>query len=87
VQQNNPLSLYKDVDSNGYVQVEDSTSSVYKVRVKDFKDNDSWITINIKGEKIDALKPQYIKAHGLFCICSSVNHFRKRKCFCLNHKE
>jgi len=49
VQQNNPLSLYKDVDSNGYVQVEDSTSSVYKVRVKDFKDNDYCITINIKG--------------------------------------
>jgi hypothetical protein len=66
VQQNNPLSLYKDVDSNGYVQVEDSTSSVYKVRVKDFKDNDSWITINIKGEKIDALKPKYIKATDYF---------------------
>jgi hypothetical protein len=66
VQRNNPLSLYKDVDNYGYIQVEDSTASVYKVRVKDFKDNDSWITVNIDGEKIDSLKPKYIKATDYF---------------------
>lgn len=66
VQQNNPLSLYKDADNKGYAQIEDSTASVYKVRVKDFKNNDSWLTVNINGKKIDSLKPRYIKATDYF---------------------
>ena len=66
LQQNNPLSLYKDVDNNGYIQIEDSTASVYKVRVNDFKNNDAWLTININGVKIDTLKPKHIKATDYF---------------------
>ncbi|MCF6295727.1 MAG: M23 family metallopeptidase [Flavobacteriaceae bacterium] len=53
VQSNNPLSLYKAVDENGYIKVEDSTASIYKVRVKDFKGNDTWLTIPIAGENSD----------------------------------
>jgi len=66
VEQNNPLSLYKDIDNSGFIQIEDSTASVYKVRVKDFKNNDAWLTININGTKIDSLKPKYIKATDYF---------------------
>jgi hypothetical protein len=66
VQQGNPLSLYKDVYNNGYLQIEDSTASVYKVRVKDFKNNDAWLTINIEGEKFESLKPKYIKVTDYF---------------------
>ncbi len=50
-QSGNTLSMLKDLDNNGYLIVEDSTSSVYKIRVKDFKDNDAWITIPIIGKK------------------------------------
>ena len=50
IQKNNPLSLYKDAYDNGYISVEDSTSSVYKVRIRDFKDNETWITIPVNGE-------------------------------------
>src|SRR5690606_24855645 len=39
IEPNNPLSLYKESDNYGYIMVEDSTSSVYKVAVKDFKNN------------------------------------------------
>jgi len=66
VEQNNPLSLYKDSENNGYIQIEDSTASVYKVRVKDYKNNDSWLTININGVKIDTLKPKNIIATDYF---------------------
>ncbi len=66
VQQNNPLSLFKDLNNNGYIQIEDSTASVYKVLVKDFKNNEAWLTINIKGTKADSLKPKYIKATDYF---------------------
>ncbi|WP_353778419.1 peptidoglycan DD-metalloendopeptidase family protein [Winogradskyella sp. 3972H.M.0a.05] len=51
VEEGNPLSLYKDVEANGYIKVEDSTSSVYKIRLRDFKGNESWVTIPILGKK------------------------------------
>ncbi|MCD2259363.1 M23 family metallopeptidase [Psychroserpens luteolus] len=49
VQSGNTLSMLKDVDSYGYIKVEDSTNTVYKVRIRDFKGNESWLTIPIKG--------------------------------------
>jgi len=50
IQKNNPLSLYKDAYDNGYLKVEDSTSSVYKVRIRDYKGNETWINIPISGK-------------------------------------
>ena len=49
IQKNNPLSLYKDAYDNGYVRIEDSTSSVYKIRIRDYKQNETWISIPVKG--------------------------------------
>ena len=53
VQPNNPLSLYKNIDENGYINIADSTASIYKVRIKDYKGNDTWLTIPISGESND----------------------------------
>jgi len=53
VQPNNPLSLYKNIDENGYINIADSTASIYKVRIKDYKGNDTWLTIPISGERND----------------------------------
>jgi hypothetical protein len=49
IQKNNPLSLYKDAYDNGYIRVEDSTSSVYKIRIRDYRQNETWVSIPIKG--------------------------------------
>ncbi|WP_179346632.1 peptidoglycan DD-metalloendopeptidase family protein [Winogradskyella ursingii] len=60
VQKNNPLSLYKDVYDNGYVNVEDSTSSVYRIRIRDFKNNETWVNIPVDGnttENITTTQP------------------------------
>jgi len=51
IQKNNPLSLYKDANDNGYIKVEDSTASVFKVRIRDFKGNETWVTIPVKGKR------------------------------------
>ena len=56
IEKNNPLSLYKQSDNFGFIKVEDSTSSVFKVAVKDFHNNISWLTINIEGKKTDQIK-------------------------------
>ena len=56
-----PLSLYKEHINDGFLKVEDSTNSVYKIRVADYKNNESWITINIKGTKSDVIEPKIKK--------------------------
>lgn len=58
VQPNNPLSLYKDAYDKGYIMVEDSTSSVYKIRILDFNQNEAWITIPIEGKNDVLKKPE-----------------------------
>ncbi|WP_418510245.1 M23 family metallopeptidase [Corallibacter sp.] len=60
VEENNPLSMYKNLNDNGYLSILDSTNSVYKIRVKDFKNNDAWITLNIAGKKQDTIKPKRV---------------------------
>jgi hypothetical protein len=50
IEQNNPLSLYDNIIDNGYISIVDSTASVYKIKISDFKDNTSVLDITIKGE-------------------------------------
>ncbi|WP_458626973.1 M23 family metallopeptidase [Winogradskyella sp. PC D3.3] len=50
IEKNNPLSIYKDAYDNGYVSIKDSTSSVYKVRIRDYHQNETWVIIPINGE-------------------------------------
>ncbi|MDU8887278.1 M23 family metallopeptidase [Yeosuana sp. MJ-SS3] len=57
IEANNPLSMYKNVENNGFITVEDSTNTVYKVRVKDYKNNDAWLTVTITGLKDQDVKP------------------------------
>ena len=70
VEPKNPLSLYKNLDNNGFIRVEDSTASVYKLRISDYNGNESWLTIPINGKKSDSIKKapkktteHYIYAH------------------------
>lgn len=51
IEPNTPLSLYNNVLDNGILNIQDSTSSVFKIKVNDFKGNDTWVTINIDGKK------------------------------------
>lgn len=66
---NNPLSLFKSVVNDGYLKISDSTYSVYKIRVRDYENNDTWVTVNIKGKqsgsiesKLNETSPYYIYA-------------------------
>jgi len=58
---NNPLSLYKDVVAKGYLTIEDSTASIYKLRINDYKGNESWLTIPISGSKSNTIKSKSIQ--------------------------
>lgn len=68
IEPNNPLSLYKMSDSNGYINIQDSTTSVYTVMISDFKGNISKLSIPITGVKNDSIKPpkKYISDYYVY---------------------
>ncbi|MCO4821995.1 MAG: M23 family metallopeptidase, partial [Flavobacteriaceae bacterium] len=66
IEPNNPLSIYKEQDANGYLFIEDNTASVYKIKINDYKNNAIWLTVNINGEVKDSLKPKKIKKTEYF---------------------
>ncbi|MBD0831786.1 M23 family metallopeptidase [Aestuariibaculum sediminum] len=53
---NNELSLYNPEFNDGKIIIKDSTDAIYKIRVVDFKNNDSWVTLNLEGSKPESLK-------------------------------
>ena len=77
VENNNPLSLYKDVEDNGHITVLDSTSSIYKIRIKDFKNNEVWVTIPIKGKIENNLEPNFVNATQYFVVSNEAKTFKK----------
>ena len=50
IEENNPLSIYNNIIDNGYIKIDDTTSSVYKAKITDFKGNETNLDIAIKGE-------------------------------------
>ncbi|MFK7832672.1 MAG: M23 family metallopeptidase [Winogradskyella sp.] len=50
IEKNNALSLFKDAYDNGYVTVEDSTASIYKIRIRDYHANETWVNIPVNGK-------------------------------------
>lgn len=50
IESNNPLSLFKDTVDNGYIKIEDSTASIYKVEISDYKGNTTTLNIPITGK-------------------------------------
>jgi hypothetical protein len=71
IQQNNPLSLLKNHTSQGVVTVKDTTNSIYKVTVSDYKGNQSELSIPIKGLKKELPKGTEPKKNNLQHINAS----------------
>ncbi len=51
VEKVNPLSIYKTKVNNGIIKVEDSLSYNYVIRIKDYKQNTTTITIPVLGKQ------------------------------------
>jgi hypothetical protein len=74
---NNPLSLFKSDINDGFVTVDDSTNTVYKIRVADYKNNESWVTINIKGTKNSISEPIKTKTTPYFIKADQTTNLNK----------
>ncbi|NJX15626.1 M23 family metallopeptidase [Tamlana crocina] len=74
---NNPLSIIKPVFNNGIITVQDSTQSVFKIRVTDFKNNESWVTVQIKGTKNSMGEPEHAKVTPYFIQADQTTNLKQ----------
>lgn len=84
---NIPLSIIKPILNNGFIAVEDSTNLVYKIRVSDYKNNESWVTISIKGTKETVSKPEIKKTTPYFVKADQTVNLKKEKIAVDFHKN
>ncbi|WP_242118772.1 M23 family metallopeptidase [Aestuariivivens sediminicola] len=73
----NPLSIIKPYSNDGYISIKDSTSYVYKIKINDFKNNPSWITLDINGIKNDSLEPPAIPMTPYFISSNQTTELRE----------
>ena len=50
-EQNNPLSILKNHNNNGFINVDDDLNGIYKIKVSDLEGNINTVSIPIKGTK------------------------------------
>lgn len=74
---NNPLSIYSNLKDDGYITIEDSTFAVYKIRVSDFKNNDTWVTVSIKADQSKIVKPKDKKTTPYFINANEPLHLNE----------
>lgn len=74
---NNGLSIFKSVKNNGVLNIQDSTNLVYKIRVSDYKNNESWITIPIKGTKSNAIASSSKKTTPYFIYAKGTTNLKE----------
>ena len=79
VEKGNVLSLLKDVENDGYINVEENTSSVYKIKILDFKGNETWVTIPILGKKINDIKNLEEKKLDYLIYANQATNLQKDK--------
>ncbi len=66
----NPLSLFNPSLNNNILNIKDSTSTVYKIKISDYKDNASIITVNIKGQKPSTIKQKTVKITPYYILAN-----------------
>lgn len=76
---NNPLSILKPIFNDGILAIEDSTNAVYKIKVADYKNNKTWVTINIKGSKDSIYKPVIKKTTPYFIKADQTINLKEGK--------
>ncbi len=74
---NNPLSIIIPSINNGVLSVQDSTQSVFKIRVSDFKNNESWVTVQIKGSKNSIAEPEQPKTTPYFIKANQTTNLKQ----------
>jgi len=66
LQPNNPLSVYNNIVNEGKLNIRDSLTYLYNIKVLDFEGNQRIIRIQIKGKQINNIIPKEVKKTDYF---------------------
>ncbi len=64
IEPNNPLSIYKQSNNQGYLNIADSTDNIYKISIFDFEGNKTTVNVNISGNKKNNLAFKAVKTYN-----------------------
>ncbi|HBY68261.1 MAG TPA: peptidase M23 [Flavobacteriaceae bacterium] len=78
-QANNPLSIIKSEDTDGYIQIDENFNSNYTIKVTDFEGNETNITIPIEGKKEEIISPKEINKTDDFIYADQATSITKGK--------
>lgn len=78
-QTNNPLSIIKNENDMGYLTIQEGYNSIYTIEVADYKNNKVTITIPIKGENSEILKPRESNITDDFIFSNEASSITKGK--------
>ena len=78
VENGNTLSMYKELNDNGFIVINDSTASIYKIRIKDFHGNDAWVTIPIAGTPSTATKEPRIETRKHYIFAHQATNLKEQ---------
>lgn len=77
VEPSNKLSIYKALENNGYLTIEDGFSYNVEITAKDFKGNATKLIIPIKGKKSDKIVKKEIKKTPHYFRANEFNKLNK----------
>jgi len=78
-QSNNPLSIIKSEDTDGYITVKEGFNSNYTIEVLDFNGNETTITIPIEGKKEEITTPKEINKTDDYIYANQATSITKGK--------
>lgn len=78
VEPSNPLSIYSDLSNDGFLNVKDSLSYTYTVKVTDFAGNERVVKIPIEGKLRNEITPKDDKTTQYFVQANEAAHFEDK---------
>ncbi len=75
VEPSNPLSIYSSVVNEGYLDVKDSLSYNYNIKITDFAGNERMVHIPIQGKYENNIAPKENKTTPYFVAANEATHF------------
>lgn len=74
---NNPLSIIEESINDGYLDISDSTYAVYKIRITDFKNNETVVTVPITGKVSNTIEEKEKRITPYFIVADQTTNLKE----------
>ena len=78
VEPTNPLSIYSNLSNDGFLNVKDSLSYDYMVKITDFEGNECVVRVPVEGKMVENISPKEDLKTPFFAPASEASHFEEK---------